>query len=136
METALGGSRTALETRSLERELKTALASLCAEICACGLTGVLSSGNASVRDARERVIAITPRAVAFADVAPEDGVIVELDADLRPIATPSPSASTELPLHLAVYRRAPQAPTAVVHLHSPYAVTASCLALDRLPFVH
>jgi ribulose-5-phosphate 4-epimerase/fuculose-1-phosphate aldolase len=124
----------ARDTR-VDRGLRTAIAAVCGGVCARGLTGVLSSGNASVHDPAERLVAITPRGIAFGQVGPGDAVLVEVDSDLRAVGAHE-GASTELALHLAAYRaRRPEA-RVVLHLHSPFAVAACCLAIDRLPFIH
>ncbi|MGH2722254.1 MAG: class II aldolase/adducin family protein [Actinomycetota bacterium] len=91
-----------------------------------------TSGNLSVRSGH--VVAITPSAVAPDRLRPEDICLVHLDG------TPAPGGaegggrpSTELPMHLAVYRRT--GARAVVHTHSPYATAVSTVAAE-LPPVH
>jgi L-fuculose-phosphate aldolase len=77
------------------------------------------------------LVAVTPSGVRYAALTPElvgvhrlDGAAVE-----APLA-----ASSELPLHLAVYAARPEA-GAVVHTHSPAATALSALA-DEVPAVH
>ena len=87
-----------------------------------------TSGNLSVRSGD--LVAITPSAVAPDRLRPEDICLVHLDG------TPAAGGgrpSTELPMHLAVYRRTGAG--AVVHTHSPYATAVSTVATE-LPPVH
>src|SRR5262249_26086846 len=58
--------------------------------------------------------------------------ICVVDVDGRAVESELPPSS-ELPLHLAVYRHG--AASAIVHTHSPYA-TALSAVLDELPPVH
>jgi L-fuculose-phosphate aldolase len=96
------------------------------------LEGLLSAtaGNLSIRVAPE-LIAITPTAIPYPEIQPEDVVITDLrgrvvDGVRRP--------SSELPFHTAVYRARPDV-GGLVHTHSPYATT---LAIMRrpIPAVH
>lgn len=82
-----------------------------------------SSGNISVRDG-DRVY-LSPTGVALADLDEESLAITALaPTGLEPLSGPRPSK--EAPLHAALYLRDPSA-RCVVHLHSTYAVAASCL---------
>jgi L-ribulose-5-phosphate 4-epimerase len=94
--------------------------------------GLLSAtaGNISTRVAPE-LIAITPTAIPYPEIRPEDVVVTDLrgsvvDGARRP--------SSELPFHTAVYRARPDV-GGLVHTHSPYATT---LAIMRrpIPAVH
>jgi L-fuculose-phosphate aldolase len=93
-----------------------AIVSACQELSRGGLV-VGTAGNVSVREGD--LVAVTPTGVRYAALTPElvgvhrlDGTAVE--APLQP--------TSELPLHLAVYRARPDA-GAVVHTH-PVAATA------------
>lgn len=79
-----------------------------------------TSGNVSVRVGSAILVSAT--GAALADLA-IDGLAV-LDPDGGLVRGPRPTK--EWPLHLALYRRSPDV-SAVVHLHSPAAVAASCL---------
>jgi ribulose-5-phosphate 4-epimerase/fuculose-1-phosphate aldolase len=79
-----------------------------------------ASGNLSVREGDRVVITPTGALLGELDV---DGLSV-LDLDGALVSGPRPSK--EFPLHLAMYRRDPDADS-VVHLHSVHAVAASCL---------
>lgn len=87
-----------------------------------------TSGNLSVRAGEH--VAITPSAVDYGVLTPEAICVVTLDgAPVEAEAKPS----TELPMHLAVYRHRDEA--AVVHTHPPFA-TALSTVLEELPPVH
>lgn len=79
-----------------------------------------SSGNLSVRS--DAGLRMTPTGASLDAL---HGIeLTELDADGRWLRGGTPSK--EVPLHLGFYRR-DAAFRAVVHLHSPYATTLSCL---------
>ena len=84
-------------------------------------------GNVSVRYRPDRLL-VTPRGLAKSDLAPED--LVDVDLDGRHLGG-SRQASTELDLHLRVYRRRPDC-GAVVHAHPPTA-TAFAVAGEGIP---
>ncbi|OEV07924.1 class II aldolase/adducin family protein [Streptomyces nanshensis] len=90
-----------------------------ARLAASGLSPG-SSGNLSVRDGD--TVLITPTGADLAALEGDALSVVGLDGVHR--AGPRPSK--EFPLHLAFYRRDPDA-AAVVHLHSRHATAASCL---------
>ncbi|MFC7306682.1 class II aldolase/adducin family protein [Streptomyces monticola] len=94
---------------------------------AAGLV-VGTSGNVSVR-VGDRIL-ITPSGVPYDRLTPADTVAVDLDG--RQVAgTLKPTS--ELPLHLAVYRTTGAA--AVVHTHALHATAVSTL-VEELPPVH
>jgi L-fuculose-phosphate aldolase len=83
--------------------------------------GLLAAGdgNVSCRIAGGTIL-VTPRGASKAFVQPDDLAEVRLDGTT--VARPgSPQPSTELDLHLEVYRRAPEA-VAVCHAHPPHAI--------------
>ncbi|WP_327291721.1 class II aldolase/adducin family protein [Streptomyces sp. NBC_01198] len=87
-----------------------------------------TSGNVSAR-AGELVV-VTPTGVPYDRLRPQDAVAVDLEGrqvrgELRP--------TSELPLHLAVYRGTEA--RAIVHTHAPHATAVSTL-VDRLPPIH
>jgi len=90
---------------------------------------VNTSGNISVRAGN--LVAITPNGIPYESMQPGDVCLIDLDTGneiengLRP--------SSELPLHLAVYRSTDAG--AIVHTHSLYATTLSTL-VDELPAIH
>ncbi|HEY7828136.1 MAG TPA: class II aldolase/adducin family protein [Candidatus Limnocylindrales bacterium] len=87
-----------------------------------------TSGNISRR--LGDTIAITPRNRAYDSMTPEDVALVDLDGQPQGRTRP---ASTEMPMHLAVYRAFGAA--AVVHTHSPFATVIGTVATE-LPAVH
>ncbi|HEY7007452.1 MAG TPA: class II aldolase/adducin family protein, partial [Jatrophihabitantaceae bacterium] len=66
--------------------------------------------------------------VALADVTADEVSVVALDGE---VLTGSPTS--ELELHLAIYRR--YGAGAVVHTHAPMATAVACV-LDELPVIH
>lgn len=91
-------------------------------------------GNVSVRLGPDRLL-VTPRGLAKSDLAPDDIVVVDLDG--RHLDG-SRQATTELDLHLRVYRCRPDC-GAVVHAHPPtataFAVAGEGIPADVLPEV-
>jgi L-fuculose-phosphate aldolase len=87
-----------------------------------------TSGNLSVRSGD--LVAITPSGVPYERLEAEAICLVDLDGRrVDGAGTPS----SELPMHLAVYRRTGAA--AVVHTHSTWATAVSMVA-DELPPAH
>ncbi|MFI0218937.1 class II aldolase/adducin family protein [Streptomyces lydicus] len=87
-----------------------------------------TSGNVSRR--LKDLVLVTPSGVPYDRLGPGDLTAVDLNGaqiigSLRP--------TSELPMHLAVYRSTPA--TAVVHTHAPYATAVSTLVAE-LPPVH
>ncbi|MGH9511136.1 MAG: class II aldolase/adducin family protein [Terriglobales bacterium] len=79
-----------------------------------------TAGNISVRLGDH--VLVTPTNSSFFDLVPES--ISESGLDGTALSGLPPSK--ELPFHLAIYHRRPEA-SAVVHLHSCYATAVSCL---------
>jgi L-fuculose-phosphate aldolase len=98
------------------------------ELAASGLV-LGSAGNVSARDGD--LVLVTPTGARLATLTAEDLAVVDLDGGLvdGPLLPTS-----ELPLHLAVYRRFAAA-GAVVHTHPPMATAVACVA-DELPCIH
>ena len=86
-----------------------------------------ADGNLSVRYAPDRVL-VTPRGLLKAEVGPAD--VVEVDLQGRHLDG-CREATSELDLHLRVYRRRPDC-GAVVHAHPPSA-TAFAVAGEAIP---
>ncbi|MGP4004719.1 class II aldolase/adducin family protein [Streptomyces sp. 8N706] len=87
-----------------------------------------TSGNVSVRVGD--TVLVTPTGVPYDRLTPDDAVGVDLDGrqvlgGLRP--------TSELPMHLAVYRDTEAA--AVVHTHAVHATAVSTL-VPELPLIH
>ncbi|WP_128377916.1 class II aldolase/adducin family protein [Streptomyces cavernae] len=87
-----------------------------------------TSGNVSVRVGD--TVLVTPTGVPYDRLTPDDAVGVDLDGrqvlgSLRP--------TSELPMHLAIYRTTDAG--AVVHTHAVHATAVSTLATE-LPLIH
>jgi L-fuculose-phosphate aldolase len=110
-----------------------AIAATCQELSRAGLV-VGTAGNVSVREGD--LVAVTPSGVLYAELTPELVGVHRLDGtELDGAAVEAPLAPTsELPLHLAIYRARPEA-GAIVHTHSPAATALSTL-VDEVPAVH
>jgi L-fuculose-phosphate aldolase len=111
------------ETHELRESVAAAARQLAAERLVIG-----TAGNVSAR--ADGVIAITPTGAVLERLEPEQVAIVNLDGEqtggeLEP--------SSELALHLGVYRRFHAG--GVVHTHAPMATALSC-SIDELPVVH
>ena len=87
-----------------------------------------TSGNLSARHARG--FCITPSAVAYRELSPED--IVLCDEDGRIISGHLPPSS-EWPLHAAIYAARAEV-NAIAHVHSAYATALACLRKPIPPF--
>ncbi|MFF7487832.1 class II aldolase/adducin family protein [Streptomyces luteogriseus] len=87
-----------------------------------------TSGNVSVRVAD--TVLVTPSGVPYDRLAPDDVTGVDLDGR-QVIGTLVPTS--ELPMHLAVYRTT--GALAVVHTHAVHATAVSTL-VSELPLVH
>ena len=89
-----------------------------------------SAGNLSVRatHAGQSGYLITPTGMAYADLAPEDLVFMGLDGSMHGARHPS----SEWRFHHDVYAARPEA-GAILHAHSPFAVTLACLRRDIPP---
>ena len=105
-----------------------AIVAACQELSRAGLV-VGTAGNVSVREGD--LVAVTPSGVRYAALTPELVGVHRLDGAAVEAAL---AASSELPLHLAIYAARPEA-GAVVHTHSPAATALSALA-DEVPAVH
>ncbi len=90
-----------------------------------------TSGNLSARDPASGTIAITPTSIEYRRIHPADVLLVGGDGGLEEgLHAPS----SELSMHLAVYRGRPDV-GAVVHTHSRWATTWAVLGRE-IPAVH
>lgn len=87
-----------------------------------------TAGNLSVRAGD--LVAITPSSVDYDELDP--GLICVLGIGGESVEAERPPSS-ELPMHLSVYRASDAA--AIVHTHAPYA-TALATVVDELPAIH
>jgi L-fuculose-phosphate aldolase len=88
-----------------------------------------TSGNVSARDGD--LVAVTPTGVGYRRLDAASVPVVDLDGR---VVDGRLAPSSELPLHLAVYRARPDV-GAVVHTHSRFATTFAVLR-EELPAVH
>lgn len=99
----------------------------CLKMAAEDLT-VGTSGNISVRVGD--LVAITPSGVDYDALTPELISVIDLDGT---VVEGERKPSTEVPMHLLVYRETDA--TAVIHTHPVYATVVSTL-LDETPCIH
>lgn len=106
-------------------------------LCACAKRAYAqgmfagTSGNLSIFDREQGVMAITPSSLAYEDMQCSDIVIMDLcgnklEGERRP--------SSEYPMHAAVYRGC-SGVSAVVHTHSPYATALAASGRDLPPIL-
>ena len=110
--------------------LRTALIAHAQRMAPAGLNRG-SAGNLSVRaiHAGENGYLITPTGMTYADLLPEDLVFIGLDGSVQGARKPS----SEWRFHHDVYAAHPKA-GAILHAHSPFAVSLACLRRDIPPF--
>ena len=82
-----------------------------------------TSGNLSIYDPAEGLMAISPSGMAYDAITPEDVVVMDLEAH---VVEGERKPSSEWALHTAFYRAKPRA-RAVVHAHSMYCTTFAVL---------
>ena len=90
-----------------------------------------TSGNLSIFDPDEELMAITPSGLDYFSLTPEDIVVTDLDAH---VVEGKWKPSSEWALHTLFYRRHPQA-RAVVHTHSRFCTTLAVMG-EPLRAVH
>lgn len=91
-----------------------------------------TSGNISVFDPSERHVWVTPTTLPYAQMVSDD--LVCLDLDTAQVVKGHRRPTSEVPLHLGIYRQDP-AVQAVVHTHSLYA-TMFAVANRPIPATH
>ena len=108
-------------------QLRTAVAEACHDLARSGLV-IGPSGNVSARAGE--LIAVTPTGARLSGLTTQQIAVVDLDGTHLDGAF---APTSELPLHLAVYRHFGAG--AVVHTHPPMATAVACVA-DELPCIH
>ncbi|PPL20226.1 class II aldolase/adducin family protein [Microterricola pindariensis] len=111
-----------------ERSLRTAVINACQRMVSSKLV-YGTAGNVSIR-VGDRIL-ISPSSVPYSELTPE--LICEVGLDGSVPAGQRAKASSEVPLHLELYRNSDAA--AVVHAHSAAAVAAG-LVTDEIPAIH
>lgn len=93
-----------------------------------------TQGNISVRLPEHEAIVITPSDVRYDAMSPEDMIVVGYDGKVleRDQLDRSQLPSTELPVHLAAYRRRPDV-NAIVHTESTFANVLGALGRPIAP---
>lgn len=90
-----------------------------------------TTGNISVFNRQEGLMAISPSGIGYFETAPEDVVIMRLDGT---VVEGLRKPSSEVHLHSEVYLNRTDA-DAVVHTHSDHSTVMACLRWE-LPAVH
>ena len=80
-----------------------------------------TSGNISMRDDNDEVVAITPSGIEYETMTAEDITLVDLDGN---VIEGKYKPSSETPMHTAIMRARPDI-RAVVHTHSLFATVMS-----------
>lgn len=110
----------------LEKE-RAEIIAYCLKMLADDLT-VSTSGNISVRV--DDLVAITPSGVDYDSLDPQDICVIDLDGN---VVEGTRTPSTEVPLHLLVYRETDA--KAVIHTHPVYSTVVGTL-VDETPVIH
>jgi L-fuculose-phosphate aldolase len=103
------------------------IARACRELAAAGLV-IGTAGNVSVRAGD--LVAVTATGARFEGMTAGEVTIVDLAGD---VVAGGLAPTSELPLHLGVYRRYRSA--AIVHTHPPAGTALACV-VDELPVIH
>jgi L-ribulose-5-phosphate 4-epimerase len=85
-----------------------------------------TSGNISARDPETGYVVIKPSGIKFADLTPENMVVVSLDGK---IVEGNYKASSDTASHCYIYRQIPNV-NGVVHTHSRYATAFAALGRE------
>ncbi len=89
----------------------------------------MSAGNISTRT-DDGLVAITPSGISYSNMSVKDISIVTLDGNL----VEGLKASSETPMHTAIYRNLPHVGS-ICHTHSSYAITFAMLG-EAIPMVN
>jgi len=90
-----------------------------------------TGGNLSIIDRSSGTVAVSPSGIEYAALQPHDVVFTDMQGN---VVDGDATPSSELGFHLSLYHRRKDV-QAVVHTHSPYAVTMACLGWE-IPAVH
>lgn len=89
-----------------------------------------TSGNLSLFDPAERVLAITPSGLAYKQMQPDDIVLMRTDGS---VLSAGKTPSSEWRTHALLYEKRPDI-GAIIHTHSPYA-TSFAVTRRSIPLV-
>ena len=92
--------------------------------------GLVTGTAGNVSALAGELVAVTPTGARLDEVTAQQVAVVGLDGA---VVDGELAPSTELGLHLGIYRRGDAG--AVVHTHSPFATALACV-IDELPVVH
>lgn len=109
-----------------EHAIRQAVAQAAADTVSLGLNRG-SSGNVSTRFGDGSLI--TPSAIPCTAIEPEQIVVMDTGGQRQS----GPQPSSEWRIHRDIYQARPDA-GAIVHVHSPFAVTLACLHITVPPF--
>ncbi len=90
-----------------------------------------TGGNLSIINRESGTVAVSPSGIEYAALSPRDVVLTDMQGNILEGDT---KPSSELGFHLSLYHQRKDI-QAVVHTHSPYAVTMACLGWE-IPAVH
>lgn len=90
-----------------------------------------TGGNLSIFDRQSRKMLITPSAIAYQDITPEDIMVIDIDGR---VVEGSRTPSSEWEMHLMIYRHREDI-DALIHAHTTYCTAVACLRKE-LPAVH
>jgi len=90
-----------------------------------------TGGNLSILDRNSGKVAVSPSGIEYTALQPRDVVLTDMQGN---VIDGEAKPSSELGFHLSLYHRRKDV-QAVVHTHSPYAVTMACLGWE-IPAVH
>lgn len=90
-----------------------------------------TGGNLSIYNREKNLMAISPSGIDYFQTKPEDVVVLDLDGN---IVDGNRQPSSESEMHLIFYRKRSDI-DAIIHTHTVFATTVSCLNIT-LPPVH
>ena len=90
-----------------------------------------TGGNISIFDKEKKYFAISPSGIDYFETEPEDVVIMDLDGK---VVEGARKPSSEWMMHLIFYKKSDDV-EAVVHTHSRFSSTISCMRWD-IPALH
>jgi len=90
-----------------------------------------TGGNLSLFSRKKGLVAISPSALNYDKTSPEDVSVIDLNGN---IVEGEKKPSSELEMHLLFYKKRKDI-KAVIHTHSIYATTISCLR-HEIPAIH
>ena len=108
---------------TLEKE-RNEIVATCLLLLRLGLTNG-TSGNVSIFNRREKLVALTPSGVSYQEMKPEDISILDINGKLIEGKKPS----SEIDMHLIFYKNRDDV-NAIIHTHPVYITVLACLGED------